>query len=75
MSSLITQETVEALGFLDWEQIEPMVGKAFATQDKRLMGVVFVIAQWVVFSKRFGMTKASPSDCLSWSSLKRKVCT
>ena len=59
MSRLITYENVQALGFLDWDRVGPMVDMAFDKQDKQLMGVIFVIAQWVILSKRFGMSKAT----------------
>ncbi|KAL8788671.1 MAG: hypothetical protein Q9195_007172, partial [Heterodermia aff. obscurata] len=55
MSRLITRENIEALGFLDWNRVERMVERAFGRQDKAMMGVVFVIAQWVVLSRRFEM--------------------
>ena len=53
MSRLITRENIKALGFLDWVHVEPLVRSAFEAQDKPLMGVIFVIAQWVVLSQRF----------------------
>lgn len=59
MSKLITEENVEALGFLDWAQVRPMVDVAFESQAKHLMGVVFAIAQWVVLSQKFGIAKAT----------------
>ena len=64
MSRLITRENVEALGFLDWNRVDPMVETAFGTQDKAMMGVIFVIAQWVVLSKRFDMPSSRESGML-----------
>ena len=64
MSRLITHANVEALGFLDWAQVGSMVESAFEKQDKILMGVVFVIAQWIVLSQRFQVPKASELDLL-----------
>ena len=53
MRSLITHENVGRLGFLDWKRVDPLVERAFDRQDKAMMGVIFVIAQWIVLSKRF----------------------
>ena len=64
MCSLITRETVEALGFLDWKRVDPMVERAFDRQDRAMMGVIFVIAQWVVLSKRFEMPSTRESQML-----------
>ena len=64
MSRLVTRGNVDALGFLDWTQVCSMVESAFAKQDKILMGVVFVIAQWIVLSQRFQVPKASELDLL-----------
>lgn len=64
MSRLITRVNVEALGFLDWARVGFMVVSAFEKQDKTLMGVVFVIAQWIVLSQRFQVPKASELDLL-----------
>ena len=67
MSRLIMQDTIEALGFLDWDEVGTMVGTAFETQDKRLMGVIFVIAQWVVLSQRFGVPRATKPSFDLWT--------
>lgn len=64
MSRLITRENVEGLGFLDWNRVDAMVETAFGTQDKAMMGVIFVIAQWVVLSKRFDMPSSRESGML-----------
>lgn len=64
MCRLITVGNVDALGFLDWEHTQSIVHKAFETQDELLMGTVFVIAQWVVLSKRFGIARAQKPDVL-----------
>ena len=64
MHSLITHENIEALGFLNWNRVDPLVETAFGRQDKAMMGVIFVIAQWVVLSKRFEMPRARESEMM-----------
>ena len=64
MRSLITHESIQALGFLDWKRVEPMVETAFGRQDKAMMGVIFVIAQWVVLSKKFKIPSMRESRML-----------
>lgn len=64
MSRLITEENVEALGFVDWSRTRDLVEKAFSTQDQVALRSAFGIAQWVVLGKRFGIPKAvKPSWC------------
>ena len=58
MCRLITEENIENLGFVDWEQSRTLVDRAFTSQDKTMMVTVYVIAQWVVLSHRFGVAKA-----------------
>ncbi|KAL9055061.1 MAG: hypothetical protein Q9206_003291 [Seirophora lacunosa] len=60
MKRLITRETVEALGFVDWVRTEGLVEKAFREQDQVALRSAFGIAQWVVLSQRFGVSKAEP---------------
>ncbi|KAL8962432.1 MAG: hypothetical protein Q9193_001161 [Seirophora villosa] len=60
MKKLITRETVEALGFVDWVRTEGLVEKAFREQDQVALKSAFGIAQWVVLSQRFGVPKAEP---------------
>ena len=64
MYRLITRENIEALGFLDWSGVDGMVEGAFDRQDKALMGVIFVIAQWVILSQRFEMPSVGKSRML-----------
>ena len=58
MCRLITEENIENLGFVDWEQSRTLVDRAFTSQDKIMMVTVYVIAQWVVLGRRFGVAKA-----------------
>lgn len=56
---LISQENVEALGFLDWSATEKLVSKAFKDQNPLSFRAAFQICQIVVISQRFGVAKAS----------------
>ncbi|KAL8776479.1 MAG: hypothetical protein Q9194_003119 [Teloschistes cf. exilis] len=62
MSKLITQENVEALGFVDWNGTEDLVEKAFSTQDSVVLRSAFGVAQWIVLGQRFGIPKAVKPD-------------
>ncbi|KAL9577791.1 MAG: hypothetical protein Q9212_006142 [Teloschistes hypoglaucus] len=62
ISKLITQENVEALGFVDWNASKDLVEKAFSTQHQVALRTAFGIAQWVVLGKRFGIPKATKPD-------------
>lgn len=62
MSKLITQENVEALGFVDWNGTRDLVEKAFSTQDSVVLRSAFGVAQWVVLGQRFGIPKAVKPD-------------
>jgi asparagine synthase (glutamine-hydrolysing) len=62
MSRLLTRERVEGLGFVAWEKVEGLVGRAFAERDAGAMRFAFVVAQWVVLGERFGIKKAGPRD-------------
>lgn len=62
MAKLITQENVEALGFVDWSRTRDVVETAFSTQDRVALLSAFGIAQWVVLGKRFGIPKAVEPD-------------
>lgn len=57
MTSLITEENVESLGFLDWAPLKHSVHNAFAEKDKSAFKLVICVAQWVVLAKRFRVKK------------------
>ncbi|KAH7000829.1 asparagine synthase [Macrophomina phaseolina] len=61
LSRLITKETIEKLGFVEWPQVEIKWQKAFHQQDDLVMNELFVLAQWVVISQRFGVKTAKPT--------------
>jgi asparagine synthase (glutamine-hydrolysing) len=63
MKKLITEENVNALGFLDWKAkrldgktLGEMADLAFGRKDKALFNLVICVAQWVVLGQRFGVT-------------------
>lgn len=58
MSRLITQSSVEKLGFIDWEKSKDLVETAFQSLDRVAMTTVFGLAQLVVLGQRFGMPRA-----------------
>ncbi|CAO1597023.1 hypothetical protein XANCAGTX0491_000853 [Xanthoria calcicola] len=58
MARLITQPSVENLGFIDWEKTKGLVETAFQSQDRVAMTAVFGLAQLVVLAQRFGMPRA-----------------
>lgn len=64
MCRLITEESIDGLGFIDWDQTRTLVERAFTSQDEVLMGTMYVIAQWVALSRRFGIAKAQKPDFL-----------
>ncbi len=58
MKRLITEESVEDLGFLVSEGIEERVERCFREQDQVGMREVFVVAQFVVLGRAFEVGKA-----------------
>ncbi|KAI4255687.1 MAG: hypothetical protein L6R42_006610, partial [Xanthoria sp. 1 TBL-2021] len=58
MSRLITQSSIEKLGFVDWEEMKDLVEDAFQSQDQVKLRSTFGIAQWVVLGERFGIPRA-----------------
>ncbi|KAL9084487.1 MAG: hypothetical protein Q9159_005183 [Coniocarpon cinnabarinum] len=60
MAKLMTRENVEQLGFVDWEQVNTLVERAFEEKDAKAMRFTLIVAEWVVISKRFGVKRAEP---------------
>lgn len=58
MSRLITESSIEKLGFVDWEETKDLVEDAFQSQDQVKLRSAFGIAQWVVLGVRFGIPRA-----------------
>ncbi|KAL8994371.1 MAG: hypothetical protein Q9169_005635 [Polycauliona sp. 2 TL-2023] len=59
LSRLITQSSIEQLGFVDWEKVKDLVETAFQTQDQVKLRSAFGIAQWVVLGRRFEIPRAA----------------
>ncbi|TLD11703.1 hypothetical protein PspLS_11784 [Pyricularia sp. CBS 133598] len=60
MENLITEETVERLGFIDWEDARNWLKTAFGDDaDSRSFRRLVIIGSWVVLSQRFKVKKAS----------------
>lgn len=57
---LTSRENVEALGWVDWEETQRQVHKAFVEKDPLALRSAFSVSQFVVLSQRFGVKKASP---------------
>ncbi|KAJ5161820.1 hypothetical protein N7492_007212 [Penicillium capsulatum] len=57
---LVSRENVEALGFVDWDQAQEHVRKAFQDKDGRSLRVAIFLGQIVVLSQRLGVAKATP---------------
>jgi len=55
---LLTRESVEALGFIEWEAVRELIPRAFGEKNVSALRTVMVVGQWVVLSKRFGISKA-----------------
>lgn len=62
MQELVSEESVEELGFVSWEKCGDLVRKAFVENDPTAMRMCFVVAQWVVLGRRFGVEKAGPAS-------------
>jgi len=58
LGSIVTQENVEKLGFVDWTKCSQLVERAFVGQDSLAMRYATVVAEWVILGKRFGVEQA-----------------
>ncbi|KAL4958158.1 nucleophile aminohydrolase [Aspergillus filifer] len=59
VTRLLTQENVERLGFVDWDQLQDQIIKGFRDSDQRCFRSSLFVAQLVVLSQRFGVTTAT----------------
>jgi asparagine synthase (glutamine-hydrolysing) len=65
LAGLLTEENVENLGFVSWLRVEWLVDRAFGEKgDPGAMRTALVVAEWVVLSQRFGVSRAEPSTGL-----------
>ncbi|KAM0344812.1 hypothetical protein ACHAPU_007191 [Fusarium lateritium] len=59
-AKLVTRESVENLGFVSWEDVEPLLQTAFGDGGShRAFRNLISVAAWVVLSQRFGIPRAS----------------
>jgi asparagine synthase (glutamine-hydrolysing) len=56
---LASRENVDALGFVDWEETQENVRKAFVDKDSWSLRAAFSVCQFVVLSQRFGVARAT----------------
>lgn len=61
LSSLLIRESIDQLGFVDADQAMALIPSAFSDGDQAAMRAAFIIAQWIILSKYFGIPKAEPS--------------
>ncbi|KAL8712959.1 MAG: hypothetical protein Q9220_002817 [cf. Caloplaca sp. 1 TL-2023] len=66
MNRLITQQSIEALGFVDWPSTKDLVPQAFEGQNPAMLRRAFVLAQYVVLSQKFGVkcARAPPNHSM-----------
>lgn len=62
LQTLITQENVDQLGFVSWTECKGLLGKAFVAGDAKAARLAFVVAQWVILARRFGIKPAALDD-------------
>ncbi|KAJ5128604.1 hypothetical protein N7526_006770 [Penicillium atrosanguineum] len=61
--ALLTQEAVEALGFVNWERIQEDMDVAWGgTADPKAFRRLIYCGAWVTLSQRMGVAKAEESD-------------
>ena len=56
----MTRENIEQLGFVDVDDADGLLDRAFREGDQTAMRAAFVIAQWIVLSQEFDIPKAVP---------------
>ncbi|KAL4889814.1 asparagine synthetase [Aspergillus ambiguus] len=58
--SLLTEENVDQLGFVDWNTVSTALEQAFSAGDPGSFATATTVAQLVVISQRFGVKRAEP---------------
>ncbi|KAJ5214274.1 hypothetical protein N7449_001443 [Penicillium cf. viridicatum] len=58
IKQLVTKENVESLGFVDWNNTEEAVEKAFSKQEPMALRRTITVAQFIILGKRFGVKPA-----------------
>ncbi|KAK1976469.1 asparagine synthase [Colletotrichum cereale] len=62
-TNLVTESSVNDLGFVDWNDVKVWLERAFGNNaDLKAFRNVVVIGCWVVLSQRFGVEKAVPGE-------------
>ena len=56
----LTKENVEALGFLEWEEVKGLPERAFVNRELQAMRSLNLCCQWVILGRRFGVARAEP---------------
>ncbi|KAL2810551.1 nucleophile aminohydrolase [Aspergillus granulosus] len=64
LKELVSEENVQALGFLDWEQTQGLVEKAVVGGDAFAFRAAVVVAQYVVLSKKFNVKMARAQNAM-----------
>jgi asparagine synthase (glutamine-hydrolysing) len=59
-SRLITKESINSLGFLEWKDYETIVEDAMCKHDMLRMRELIMVAQFVTIGHQFGVRKAEP---------------
>ncbi|KDN72177.1 putative asparagine synthase [Colletotrichum sublineola] len=62
-TNLVTETSVDNLGFVDWKDVKDWLERAFGDNaDPNAFRRLVVIGCWVVLSQRFGVQKAVPRE-------------
>ncbi|KAL3434133.1 nucleophile aminohydrolase [Aspergillus tetrazonus] len=64
VKSLLTEDNVNKLGFVDWDRLQEHIVKGFRDGDPRCFRSSLFVAQLVVLSQRFGVKIAKATDAL-----------
>ncbi|KAF2720885.1 putative asparagine synthetase [Polychaeton citri CBS 116435] len=66
LDRLITKDTVDNLGFIDWEKCEGLVSTAFSGEKSekgaKALRLAIVVAEWVVLGQRFSIRRAEKAN-------------
>jgi asparagine synthase (glutamine-hydrolysing) len=64
LSTIITEENVRQLGFVSWDITSTLLDRAFVKKEALAARLAFVVAQWIVLARRFGIetAKAPPNE-------------
>lgn len=63
LSTLLTREAVEGLGFVDYGIVEKSMGRAFGEKaDASAFRTLLYVGAWVTLAERFGVKKADLND-------------